>query len=175
MRDLRSGQGDLTRRQYQAEVVSPDNGSLPASKCFELNRYPWLKAVPPEGLVGELGNLRATPRKWRARDPHWFLTRRKNAGDNDVRGILENEGNLEVNQHGIKSAKRGVWRKISALSKYVEMKDYVVIAAFAVLIYGIVRLLRVGKRPANYPPGPPTIPILGNIHQVSPRRLPCNR
>ena len=27
-------------------------------------------------------------------------------------------------------------------------------------------LLRIGMRPAGYPPGPPTIPILGNIHQV---------
>jgi len=26
------------------------------------------------------------------------------------------------------------------------------------------RLLRIGKRPSSYPPGPPTIPILGNLH-----------
>jgi hypothetical protein len=46
------------------------------------------------------------------------------------------------------------------------MRDYILLATLATVIYGIVKLLRVGRRPKNYPPGPPTVPILGNITQV---------
>lgn len=33
----------------------------------------------------------------------------------------------------------------------------------------IFQLRNVGRRPKDYPPGPPTMPIIGNIHQVPPK------
>ncbi|KAG4292662.1 hypothetical protein FPRO06_12150 [Fusarium proliferatum] len=39
-----------------------------------------------------------------------------------------------------------------------------------VLIFGFWRLSKVGRRPAGYPPGPPTLPIIGNLHQIPNRK-----
>lgn len=30
----------------------------------------------------------------------------------------------------------------------------------------VIRALQIGRRPNGYPPGPPAVPILGNIHLV---------
>ena len=37
---------------------------------------------------------------------------------------------------------------------------------FVALAAIFVRLLFTGRRPKSYPPGPPTLPVLGNIHLV---------
>jgi hypothetical protein len=34
------------------------------------------------------------------------------------------------------------------------------------VLYSIYRVLQIGKRDKRMPPGPPTIPLLGNLHQI---------
>jgi hypothetical protein len=45
------------------------------------------------------------------------------------------------------------------------------LAAIGLVVYGIYRLLQVGKRDKRLPPGPPTSPIFGNALQIPPTGL----
>lgn len=55
------------------------------------------------------------------------------------------------------------------------MLPITVVLGAAIAVVLLSRILRVGRRPKNYPPGPPTWPILGNIHQVCDKVLPNER
>lgn len=36
----------------------------------------------------------------------------------------------------------------------------------AIVAYGVYRLLQIGKREPGLPPGPPTVPLFGNMLQI---------
>ena len=47
------------------------------------------------------------------------------------------------------------------------MASFTLLIAIGILCaYPLYRLLQIGRRHPRMPPGPPTIPILGNAHQI---------
>lgn len=51
------------------------------------------------------------------------------------------------------------------------MYGNVFIGVTLLLALGLWRLLRIGRRDPRLPPGPPTVPVLGNAHLISLTRL----
>lgn len=48
----------------------------------------------------------------------------------------------------------------------VASASAIVTLVLAVTIYGVYRVLQIGRRRPNMPSGPPTVPILGNALQI---------
>ncbi|PSN69458.1 putative cytochrome P450 [Corynespora cassiicola Philippines] len=46
------------------------------------------------------------------------------------------------------------------------MAAYTYVLPVALLAFAVWRVLQMGRRPKGYPPGPPTVPILGNLHLI---------
>ena len=46
------------------------------------------------------------------------------------------------------------------------MLSTLTIAVLLLVLLGAWKLLRMGRRDSRLPPGPPTVPVLGNAHQI---------
>ncbi|CAG9990872.1 unnamed protein product [Clonostachys byssicola] len=50
---------------------------------------------------------------------------------------------------------------------FTQPWSWTLLALFAVVIW---KISRVGRRPGSFPPGPPTLPLIGNLHQIPQNR-----
>lgn len=74
-----------------------------------------------------------------------------------------------MNNTGYEEVKKAVVRKLFVTyefsSESLDMAFFTVMHLAALCLAALVyRISRIGKREPNLPPGPPTIPILGNLH-----------
>lgn len=53
------------------------------------------------------------------------------------------------------------------MTLFLHGTRYTLYATFITLILVVFwQLNKIGRRPRHYPPGPPTLPIIGNLHQI---------
>jgi hypothetical protein len=62
------------------------------------------------------------------------------------------------------------------VSKFITPTTWPLIVAGIAIVALVIRFRNLGQRPKNYPPGPPTIPILGTfVVARTPAHLPESR
>lgn len=79
-----------------------------------------------------------------------------------VRSYLVRERHLANDQHPLDVA--ASWRHFTSIS-------YALATTTLALAIGIYRILQVGSQPKGMPPGPPTLPIVSNLHQLPKENL----